>query len=123
MPSALPLRSSETCRRPRNFVYVRAGSIEAPAGWVGRWSHHPTPGCAASLARACRRADPALHRETCFFCLRARPSAPPSRDAAQDHSALRGVWSEANHAVGLVEMKQFPLGTLLQECADAAEMG
>lgn len=40
----------------------------------------------------------------------------------QDHSALvvAGVWPEANHAVGVVEIKQFPLGTPLQEVASAA---
>ena len=40
----------------------------------------------------------------------------------QDHSALvvGGVWPEANHAIGIVEIKQFPLGTPLQDVATAA---
>jgi hypothetical protein len=40
----------------------------------------------------------------------------------QDHSALvaGGVWPEANHAVGIVEIKQFPLGTPLQDVASSA---
>jgi hypothetical protein len=37
-----------------------------------------------------------------------------------DHSALvlAGVWPMAAHAIGLVDIKQFPLGTPLEEVAD-----
>ena len=40
----------------------------------------------------------------------------------QDHSALvvGGVWPEANHAAGIVEIKQFGLGTPLHDVASAA---
>jgi hypothetical protein len=39
-----------------------------------------------------------------------------------DHSAfvLAGVWPQASDAIGVVDVKQFPLGTPLEDVADEA---
>ena len=41
---------------------------------------------------------------------------------ASDHSAIviGGVWSQAQHAIGIVEIQQLPLGTPMNEVADRA---